>query len=103
MAWCEFMRNDFKKTSEMLEEFVSKWKLKSYQALAYYQLGISYFITGQEEKALEAWAHVEPAVRAHFTWDIWAGRKAKQYLEAKEIPLDELFYVGPVFWSSFKV
>jgi len=81
LGWCHYMKNDFESASTLLQTFVERFQSPSFRAFAAFQLGYAYDQLNEIDKAKEAMSRVSPWVRANFTWDQYADRKALEYLK----------------------
>jgi len=82
-GWCYYLLQDWQKSIEYLEKFVSVHKSPTFVCYAEYQLGICYTFVGQKETALASFKKAPPLVRKYFTFDHFASRKSKDYLKNK--------------------
>jgi tetratricopeptide (TPR) repeat protein len=84
-GWTYFLKSDFDLAAQEISKFLDVYKFKSFRAYAGYQLGYSYEILGQREKAIAAMKKVSGWTRKNFSFDTFAARKAKEFLAKKEL------------------
>ena len=89
VGWCHYLKNDFEKAILRFEPFVEAHQAKTYKAWCLWQLGNSYSLLGNDEKAMAAWAQVARFKRQHYSWDEYAARKSAQFIKAGTIPNGE--------------
>jgi hypothetical protein len=83
IGWCFYLDEQWKETIEWLTKYMSTVKSPGAAAFASYQLAVAHFFFGSDfnliVKSLEG---VSPWVRKHFSWDVFADRRAREYLRA---------------------
>lgn len=85
-AW--YRLNDFEKSKKAMQRFVVKSvDEKSFRAIAFLRLGVSYEMQGDRENAVKAYKRVADVLKVTAE-DRYAGRKAEEYL-AKPLSADE--------------
>lgn len=75
------LRLEWDKASKALGDFLAQTSAPSFRAYAAYQLGIALTMLGQRDRAREWFSKVKGWTRSSFSYDVWAARKSKQWLE----------------------
>ena len=77
---CYFLLTDWKNSVLNYKSFLDQSKSTAYRCFAIHNLGIAYVMLGEDKKAIGCFELCPKYKRSHFAFDLYAARKAGEYL-----------------------
>jgi tetratricopeptide (TPR) repeat protein len=82
IGWCHYLLGNYSDAIIKFEEFLSEYTSPSFVAFCAFQLGLCYFFSDKLDEAKTSWSKVENFTRVNFSYDEFANRKSKQYVNS---------------------